>query len=92
MYLLNPSVLGFCPICTLEYQFEDTISQLPCHENHILHEMCYGQLSAFNKTKGVKGHCPTCRAEIVPEGVLRKVLKATGKVDAPMEEPDRKLN
>lgn len=56
--------LGFCPICSLTFQPEQKICQLPCHQRHILHEWCYAQYTAYHNSHQTQCDCPICRMPV----------------------------
>jgi hypothetical protein len=67
--------LGFCPICTVEFDLDENLTLLACHPSHVLHDDCYEQYTKFNESKSKKSLCPTCRAEIKPAETKKKILK-----------------
>lgn len=54
---------GACPICSEMLKQNDIIALFPCHNMHILHEVCFEKLCSFTKEKETKLLCPECRIE-----------------------------
>ena len=53
--------VGFneCPICYTEFQENEEITQLPCHQHHIFHNDCIAEWINMNPNR--TPNCPTCR-------------------------------
>jgi hypothetical protein len=55
-----------CSICTLDFEHEEEVSQLECHELHIFHKPCIDAWITKSKDNPL---CPYCRAEIPEDSV-----------------------
>lgn len=53
-----------CQICYAEYQPDDDITPLPCHESHYYHSEC---IASWIKQKP---ECPLCRAPLDLEELM----------------------
>ena len=65
--MLDPTTLGDCPICMVTFEKGDKVMDLPCHIQHLVHDVCFNQFVEFQKKNGREALCPECRAKIDEE-------------------------
>lgn len=64
-----------CSICTMPFEAPCEISQLACHQKHVLHTECLDDWLAHNQKTYTTPKCPMCRSNIDKDQVIKKRME-----------------